>query len=127
MKSYLSAGMVIAFGFGILATGCSREDSSAESSDLLEVTYYYLPECSICVGIRPLVTGLDQDFPGQVTAQNLNCQTQPAKEEIAKLGFATHGIAIHDAQGKLLFSQADHTVKMDEVRTEIEQRIGSGW
>ncbi len=69
--------------------------------------------------MKPAVSGLEKEHPGQVVAKNLDATTPESKKEIQALGFETHGLVIRDAKGAVLFKQADHTVKMDEVKKEV--------
>jgi hypothetical protein len=62
------------------------------------------------------VSGLEQDFPGKVKAQNLDATTPENKKIVKDLGFNTHGLVIRSADGKTLWKQPDHDVSMEEVR-----------
>jgi hypothetical protein len=67
----------------------------------------------------PAVSGLEQEYKGRVRAQNLDATT-PENEKIVKaLGFESHGLVICSADGKVLWKQADHSVKMEDVRAEL--------
>jgi hypothetical protein len=65
------------------------------------------------------VSGLEKEFPGRVVARNVDATTPESKKEVAALGFEHHGLVIRSAKGDVLFKQADHRVKMDEVRKEL--------
>lgn len=65
------------------------------------------------------MSGLEKEFPGKVVARNVDATTSDSKKEIKELGFANHGLMIRSATGDVLFKQADHKVKMDEVRKEL--------
>ncbi len=69
------------------------------------------------------MSGLQEEFPGQVTAQNLDAMTPEAKIVIEQQGFQNHGIVIREPGGEVLWSQADHTVNMEEVRAELRERL----
>jgi len=69
------------------------------------------------------VSGFEQEFPGKVRAKNVDATTPEAVKDIQSLGFHNHGLVIRSANGKVLWKQADHTVKIDEVRAEIEQLL----
>jgi len=73
----------------------------------------------ICAELKPAVSGLEKEFPGQVKAQNLDATTDESKKAIKELGFKNHGLVVRSADGKVLHKQADHTVDMDEVRKAI--------
>ena len=65
------------------------------------------------------MSGLEQDYPGQVKAQNVDATTPENKKIVQELGFKSHGLAIRGADGKVLWKQADHEVNMDEVKKAV--------
>jgi hypothetical protein len=69
------------------------------------------------------VSGLEQEFPGKVKAQNLDAKTPENQKVVKELGFKTHGLVIRSSDGKVLFKQADHEVDMDEVRKTIAEQL----
>ncbi len=69
------------------------------------------------------MSGFEQEFPGKVRAKNVDATTPEAMKAIKSLGFHNHGLVIHSANGKVLWKQADHTVKIEEVRAAIEQLL----
>jgi hypothetical protein len=69
--------------------------------------------------VQPAVSGLEKEFPGKVVAKNVDATIPAAKKEIKELGFENHGLVIRSAKGEVLFKQADHKVKMDDVRKEL--------
>jgi hypothetical protein len=69
------------------------------------------------------VSGLEQEFPGQVKAQNLDASTAEAKKDIKELGFKNHGLVIRSADGKVLHKQADHSVDIDAARKFLQERF----
>lgn len=73
----------------------------------------------VCAQLKPAVSGLEKEFPGQVKAQNLDATSEESKKAIKELGFKNHGLVVRSADGKVLHKQADHTVDMDEVRKAI--------
>jgi len=73
----------------------------------------------ICAKLKPAVSGLEQEFPGRVKAQNLDATGEEAKKVIKELGFQSHGLVIRSADGKVLHKEADHTVDMDKVKAAI--------
>ena len=48
------------------------------------------------------MSGLEQDFPGKVKAQNLDATTPESKKIVKDLGFQSHGLVIRSAEGKAL-------------------------
>ena len=77
----------------------------------------------ICAKLKPAVSGLEKEFPGQVKAQNLDATTDDAKKAIKELGFQNHGLVIRSTDGKVLHKQADHSVDMDQVRRAIRELL----
>jgi|GEM_PF-679846 len=73
----------------------------------------------VCAKLKPAVSGLEGEFPGQVKANNVDATTPEAKQAIQELGFKSHGLVIRSADGKVLFKQPDHTVNLDEARKAI--------
>jgi hypothetical protein len=65
------------------------------------------------------VSGLEQDFPGKVKAQNLDATTPENKKIVKDLGFNSHGLVIRSSDGKTLWKQPDHDVAMEDVRKAI--------
>lgn len=65
------------------------------------------------------MSGLEQEYKGKVRGQNLDATT-PENERIVKaLGFESHGLVIRSADGKVLWKQADHGVKIEDLRAEL--------
>ena len=79
----------------------------------------------ICAQIKPAVSGLEQAFPGKVTAHNVDAFSPEVRKEIQGLGFKSHGLVIRSLDGAVLWKQADHTVNMDRVREELSQILGT--
>jgi len=73
----------------------------------------------VCAELKPAVSGLEKEFPGQVFFFKLYATHQESKKAIKQLGFKNHGLVVRSADGKVLHKQADHTVDMDEVRKAI--------
>jgi hypothetical protein len=69
------------------------------------------------------VSGLEQDFPGSVKAQNLDATTPENKNVVKELGFKSHGLVIRSSDGKTLWKQPDHDVDMDDVRKAIKDLL----
>jgi hypothetical protein len=65
------------------------------------------------------VSGLEQEFPGKVKAQNVDATTPESKKIVQDLGFKSHGLAIRSDDGKVLWKQADHQVNMDDVKKAV--------
>jgi hypothetical protein len=75
----------------------------------------------VCAKLKPAVSGLEQDFPGQVKAGNVDSTTPEAKKAIAELGFKNHGLVVRSADGKVLHKQPDHSVDIDAARKAIAE------
>ena len=69
------------------------------------------------------MSGLEQDFPGSVKAQNLDATTPENKNIVKELGFKSHGLVIRSSDGKTLWKQPDHDVDMDDVRKAIKDLL----
>ena len=66
---------------------------------------------------------LEQQFPGRVTAQNVDATTPESEQAVQALGFANHGLVIRSADGKALWQQPDHEVKVDDARNALEELL----
>jgi len=73
----------------------------------------------VCAKLKPAVSGLESEFPGQVKARNVDATTPEAKKAIQELGFKSHGLVIRSTDGKVLHKQPDHTVDLDEARKAL--------
>ena len=71
------------------------------------------------------MSGLEQKFPGQVTARNVSAATDEAKAACEELGFTNHGLVIRSADGDALFSQPDHSVNMEAVEAALRKSLGA--
>jgi hypothetical protein len=69
------------------------------------------------------VSGLDKDYAGKVHGQNLDATTEENEKIVKELGFSSHGLVIRSADGKVLWKQADHKVKMEDVRKELDELL----
>jgi hypothetical protein len=66
---------------------------------------------------------LEKEFSGRVKAQNVDATTPESKKAIQDLGFETHGLVIRSSDGKVLWKQADHNVRMEDVRRELKELL----
>jgi hypothetical protein len=69
------------------------------------------------------VSGLEQDFPGKVKARNLDATTPENKKIVKDLGFQSHGLVISSADGKTLWKQPDHDVRIEDVRKAVKDLL----
>jgi hypothetical protein len=73
----------------------------------------------VCAKLKPAVSGLEKEFPGQVKAQNVDATTPEAKAAVKDLGFMNHGLVVRSTTGQVVFKQPDHTVNLDDARKAI--------
>ena len=69
------------------------------------------------------MSGLEKDYKGRVRGQNLDATTEDNKKIVQSLGFENHGLVIRSSDGKVLWKQPDHQVKMEDVRRELDQLL----
>ena len=69
------------------------------------------------------MSGLEQEYKGRVRGQNLDATTDENKKIVHALGFENHGLVIRSADGKVLWKQPDHDVKMEDVRKQLDQLL----
>lgn len=79
----------------------------------------------VCQQLKPAVSGLEEDFPGKVTARNIDVTEPGVRAELKGLGFKSHGLVIRSMDGKTLWKQADHTVNMTEVSEALHKILDS--
>jgi len=75
----------------------------------------------VCARLKPAVSGLEQQFPGKVTARNVDASDPERQEQIQALGFKSHGLVVRSKDGAMLFKQADHTVDMATLESALRQ------
>jgi hypothetical protein len=73
--------------------------------------------------VKTAVSGLEKEFPGDVKAENLNAREPESQKVIQEAGFKSHGLIIRNAKGEMVWKQADHTVKIDDVRAAIRKLL----
>ncbi|HEX9150223.1 MAG TPA: hypothetical protein VK389_05230 [Thermoanaerobaculia bacterium] len=73
----------------------------------------------------PAVSGLEQEFPGKVTAENVDATKPESAAAVKELGFQSHGLVIRSADGKVLWKQPDHTVKIEDAKAELKRLTSS--
>ena len=69
------------------------------------------------------MSGLENEFPGQVLAMNVDATTEESKAEVQELGFKNHGLVIRSPEGEAIWSQPDHEVKMEDVRAKLTELL----
>ena len=70
------------------------------------------------------MSGLEQEFPGRVVASNVDATTPDSMREVENLGFNNHGLVIRSSEGDALWSQPDHEVNIEAVRTKLTELVG---
>ena len=71
------------------------------------------------------MSGLEQDYKGKVRGQNLDATTAENKKIVKDLGFENHGLVIRSPDGKVLWKEPDHEVKIEDVRRELDRLVKS--
>ena len=69
------------------------------------------------------MSGLEQEYKGKVSGQNLDATIEENQKIAKALGFETHGLVIRSSDGKVLWKQPDHEVKMEDVRREFDRLL----
>jgi hypothetical protein len=70
------------------------------------------------------VSGLGQEYKGKARGENLDATTPENRKIVKSLGFDNHGLVIRSADGKVLWKEPDHEVKMEDVRRELDKLLG---
>jgi hypothetical protein len=73
----------------------------------------------VCARLKPAVSGLEQAFPGKVSAKNVDAATPDARRAIKDLGFRSHGLVVRAKDGRVLLKQPDHTVNIEAVKQAL--------
>lgn len=73
--------------------------------------------------MKTAVSGLDKEFPGEVKTENVNAKDPEAQKVIKEAGFKNHGLIIRNAKNEIVWKQADHSVKIDDVRAAIRKLL----
>ncbi len=70
------------------------------------------------------MSGLESEYKGRARGQNLDATTPENKKIVQSLGFENHGLVIRSADGKVLWKQPDHEVKIEDMRRELDKLLG---
>jgi hypothetical protein len=70
------------------------------------------------------VSGLESEYKGRVKGQNLDATTPENRKIVQSLGFESHGLVIRSGDGKVLWKEPDHEVKIEDVRRELDKLLG---
>ena len=71
------------------------------------------------------MSGLEQEFPGQVTAHNVDATTPESKAVVQELGWGNHGLVIRSPGGEALWNQPDHEVNVDDARAKLMELLST--
>ncbi len=66
---------------------------------------------------------LYENYGGWIETASHDATTEENAAINKDLGFQTHGLVIKDAKGSVLFKQADHNVKMEDVEAFLDRYI----
>ena len=77
----------------------------------------------VCARVKPTVSGLEQAFPGKVSARNVDAATPGARQAIKDLGFRSHGLVVRAKDGRVLLKQPDHTVDIEAVKRALQAML----
>jgi hypothetical protein len=69
------------------------------------------------------VSGLEQEYKGRVQGENLDATTPENRKIVKELGFDNHGLVIRSSDGKVLWKEPDHEVKVEDVRRELDKLL----
>jgi hypothetical protein len=73
--------------------------------------------------VKTAVSGLENEFAGAVKVENLNARDPESQRVIKEAGFENHGLIIRNTKNEIVWKQADHTVKIDDVRAAIRKLL----
>lgn len=69
------------------------------------------------------MSGLEQEYKGRVQGENLDATTPENRKIVKELGFDNHGLVIRSSDGKVLWKEPDHEVKVEDVRHELDKLL----
>ncbi len=69
------------------------------------------------------MSGLEQEYKGKVKGENLDATTPENRKVVKELGFDNHGLVIRSSEGKVLWKEPDHEVKVEDVRKELDKLL----
>ena len=69
------------------------------------------------------MSGLEQEYKGKVKGENLDATTPENRKIVKELGFDNHGLVIRSSDGKVLWKEPDHEVKVEDVRHELDRLL----
>ena len=69
------------------------------------------------------MSGLEQEYKGKVEGENLDATTPENRKIVKELGFDNHGLVIRSSDGKVLWKEPDHEVKVEDVRKELDSLL----
>lgn len=66
---------------------------------------------------------LGNQHQDQIRVEHLDATTAENQTLQSGFGFKSHGLLIRDKSGKIVFKQADHTVKEEEVKAFVQDYL----
>lgn len=66
---------------------------------------------------------LGKEYENAVAVNHLDATTEENKPKQADYGFNNHGLIIQNQAGDIVFKQADHAVKAEDVRAYVEKHV----
>ena len=69
------------------------------------------------------MSGLAKEFPRRVRTESIEAVSPESREEIAALGFRSHGLVIRSPEGEILWKQADHEVDVEDARQALRELL----
>ena len=112
------AGVTAALALG-LAFGCGPSERR------IQVVYYYQAGSEASARLIPALKALETEFPGRVVVRSIDASTPDAKKDIARLGWASHGLVVRDHRGIMLFKQSGDDFSIEEIRSTLRQVAGT--
>lgn len=128
---FLRLGVFVILALGFAGCGEPENPDAASSGgvpreDRPNLSFYYIPECFLCLELRNELTALQERFGDRINFGEYDYHLQMSQQGIARFQLGTHGIVIHDNQGNELWTLKAHEEKDGEVARAIEQLLLNG-
>lgn len=85
----------------------------------LRVTHYAKPGCPVCASMRPGVAALAEEFPGKVTAEEVDVTGPEAARMARNLEFRDCGLVVRGRRGEVLWKAGDHQSGISDARDAV--------
>ncbi len=69
------------------------------------------------------MSGFEREFAGRVVGKNVDATIAESKPIVKALGFESHGVVVRSSDGKVLWTQADHDVRIEDVRAALRRLL----